>query len=191
MELSPIAARRAVWIAQTDLFLDTDVRLHYAHLAYVAANSPFSLAELESIFRDEVAPVFEYNLMDIAGEWAMFADDDVIESVEGYLAKHPPRPYVMETWALDYWRHVAHLVTRLRVLPPEQRATRSRLWDTLSKLFLDRNPPPPADLPRNPELLEWVYRHEMLPAYGRNSSGLDPSLEETEARFLVWLETTR
>ena len=88
MELSPIAARRAVWIAQTDLFLDTDVRLHYAHLAYVAANSPFSLAELESIFRDEVAPVFEYNLMDIAGEWAMFADDDVIESVEGYLAKH-------------------------------------------------------------------------------------------------------
>ena len=42
-----------------------------------------------------------------------------------------------------------------------------------------------------PELLEWVYRHEMLPAYGKRNSGLDPSLEETEARFLEWLAATR
>lgn len=191
MELSLIAERRAVWIAQADLFLDTDVRLWFAYIARVTAASKYTLEELEAICRDEVAPIVESNLLDIAGEWAGFPDEWLVNSIVSRLDEHPPAPYRMDTDSIKQWRAVAHLVTRLRALPPEEREARSRLWDSMSKLFLDRNPPPPADLPRNPELLEWVFRQEMLPAYGRNSSGLCPSLEETEARFLVWLETTR
>jgi hypothetical protein len=40
------ATRRPVWIALSDLFLDTDVRLHYASIVGVLAASPCSLDQL-------------------------------------------------------------------------------------------------------------------------------------------------
>lgn len=191
MELSPIDARRAVWIAQSDLFLDTDVRLHYANLAHVAANSPFPLDELEAIFRDEVAPVFEYNLMDIAGEWAMFANDDVIRSVEGYLARNPPRPYLMETWALDYWRDVVLLIEAMRRLPDSERAARYQLWRDLSGIILHSIAPKPVSL-ADPELAERVFRSELMPVYDRMiDSYNDPTRAEIEARWRAWREAAQ
>ncbi len=191
--------REEVWIAQSDLFLDTDVRLNYAYVARVAADSPFSDAELEAIFRDEVAPIVESNLLEIAGEWAMFPAEWLIDSITARLASQPRVPYRMDTSAMDDWRAVAHLVRCLRRLPAEARMARSRLWEALRPLFLDREPEPPAELAAaGAALLEQVFREEMLPAYGasveayaRHNATMYPTREGLEARWRLWLERAR
>ena len=145
----------------SELFLDTDVRLHYAWVAQVAAASVFSLDELEAIFRDEVAPVLEPNLMSIAGEWAGFNEDWLVAAITAGAGKR----YRMKTAALNDWRAAAHLVSCLRALPPELRQLRVALWRKLQLLFLDLTPPPSPELPRA-DHLEYVFEREMMPSYG-------------------------
>jgi hypothetical protein len=72
LEEVDIVARRPVWEALSTLFLDTDVSLDRAFRARVLAESPYSVAELETILADEVFPVCGWNLFGIAGEWAGF-----------------------------------------------------------------------------------------------------------------------
>lgn len=192
-----IAERREVWIALSDLFLDTDVRLSFAYIARVAAESKYSLEELEAICRDEVAPIVESNLLEIAGDWAGFPEDWLVGSITRRLAEKPPKPYRMETDALDQWRAVAVLVRCLRALPPEKRLARSQLWHTMSKLFLDRNPPPPEGL-SDPELVEYVFHHEMLLSYGKSVDAfrehaprMYPTLPEIRAQLKIWLQAAK
>jgi hypothetical protein len=121
----------------------------------------------------------------------------LIREITGRLEKNPPAPYEMETDALDQWHAVAVLVRALRALPPEKRLARTQLWNTMSKLFLDRDPPAPEGL-SDPELFAYAYRHEMLPSYGVSVEGfrqhapkMYPTLTEIEAHVEVWLETAR
>ncbi len=51
-----LAARRPVWDALADLFLDTDVALARSWRAQVLARSPYTLDELERILCREVFP---------------------------------------------------------------------------------------------------------------------------------------
>lgn len=80
-------ARHKVWIALSDLFLDTDVSLHFDHIQRVLVPAPFSMDELDLILRDEVAPVFLSNLFDIAGEWAGFPEDVIVKKIDAYLLR--------------------------------------------------------------------------------------------------------
>jgi hypothetical protein len=114
------AARRAVWIALSNLFLDTDVRLIYANTARVCAASPFSQEELERIFHEEVAPVVEPNLHAVAGEWAGFDEEWLVTAIS---ARTPGRGW-RESRATNDFRAVALLVERLRALPPELHSER-------------------------------------------------------------------
>ena len=65
-----IQARRAVWQALSDLFLDTDTSLSRDWRVRELARSPYSVDELEEILITEVYPVCRGNLLSIAGEWA-------------------------------------------------------------------------------------------------------------------------
>jgi hypothetical protein len=90
-----IQARLPVWDAIADLFLDTAIDKPFReYVARELARSPFSLDELESIYRDEVAPVVHGNLKIIAGEWAGFGKDWLAERIPAYLAKRGP----LERW---------------------------------------------------------------------------------------------
>ncbi len=183
--------REQVWIAQSDLFLDTDVRLNYPHIARVTAGSPFSLEELEAICRDEVAPIVESNLLDIAGEWAGFPDDWLVDVITARLATNPKVPYAMDTDAIKQWHHVAHLVRALRALPPEIRETRVQLWHKLRSLFLDQSPPPPPDLP-DWRHVDYVIREELWPAYGPAVEAYRvPSASEIRDQTRLWLAACR
>lgn len=75
-ELKPAHAdlehRRPVWIALSDLFLDTDTSLSRSWRVEILAESPYSIDELEKILADEVYPVCRWNLINPAGEWADF-----------------------------------------------------------------------------------------------------------------------
>lgn len=70
-----LAARRPVWLALSALYLDTDVREHYAEAARACAASPYSLAELQAILLDEVNPVLHTNTWQPAGVWQAFCPE--------------------------------------------------------------------------------------------------------------------
>lgn len=66
------ASRRPVWLALSDMFLDTDTSLSRDWRVKELARSPYSLAELEEILVCEVYPACRSNLFCVAGEWAGF-----------------------------------------------------------------------------------------------------------------------
>ena len=65
--------RRALWVAMSDLWLDTEVDDRaIAGIADVVRESGLSRDELEGVFRDELAPFLGPNLQCTAGEWVGF-----------------------------------------------------------------------------------------------------------------------
>jgi hypothetical protein len=70
--LADLEARRPVWQALSNLFLDTDTSLSRDWRVNQLARSPYSIAELEQILVNEVYPICRTNLFCIAGEWAGF-----------------------------------------------------------------------------------------------------------------------
>ncbi|WP_226698925.1 hypothetical protein [Qipengyuania gaetbuli] len=75
--------RLAAWTVLANLFLDTEhsdeIRLC---LARDLRETGYSSGELEDILRREVAPVFGSNLLSMAGEWALWDEDEVAEIME-------------------------------------------------------------------------------------------------------------
>ncbi|GMN01362.1 hypothetical protein MTsPCn3_00920 [Erythrobacter sp. MTPC3] len=69
----------------SDLFLDTEPTPQlYQHIARTARAGSFSNAEVEAIFREDVAPAFYRNLLDVAGEWVGWPEDVVREWILRY-----------------------------------------------------------------------------------------------------------
>ncbi len=80
--MEPVSqSRKDVWIALSDLFLDTDVTLSYDYIRRVCAGSNFTLQELNHILINEVAPVCSVNLLSVAGEWAGFNEEWLVGSI--------------------------------------------------------------------------------------------------------------
>ncbi|MEL7258666.1 MAG: hypothetical protein AAFN80_12605 [Pseudomonadota bacterium] len=82
-----LSEREKVWVALSDLFLDTDVTLHFDYIERVLLAAPMTLEDIDVILRDEVAPVCLPNLYSVAGEWTGFSEDWLIARIETYLAK--------------------------------------------------------------------------------------------------------
>jgi len=111
-----IARRLPVWCALSDAFLDTELDTQtYRHMAEAIRAQGFTAAEAETIFREEVAPAFAYNLWSVAGVWAGWPEATVRERVlaggRGPLAALVNRialgRYLDEEWA----RIAAHLTS--------------------------------------------------------------------------------
>jgi len=166
-------ARRAVWIAMSDLFLDTDVRLFYVNVARVCAESPFSQQELERIFREEVAPVVSPNLLSVAGVWDAFDEEWLVNAI----STRKPRMGWLDFLSMNDYHSVALLIERLRALPPEARADRMAAWNALAPLFLDRDPIRPEVLPD-----EAILRLDMMRSFGASMS----DFAEIEATWKKW-----
>jgi hypothetical protein len=76
-----LAERVKVWIALSDLFLDTDVTLSYENIVRTCAESPYSNQELSQILVNEVSPVCAPNLLSIAGEWTSFDEQWLVNRI--------------------------------------------------------------------------------------------------------------
>ena len=92
-----LEARRPVWLALSDLYLDTGVQLFREGNARTLAASPYGLDELDAILREEVHPACEVNLTCVAGEWAGFDAD----WLERRILRGGPPP---RTWWQRCWR---------------------------------------------------------------------------------------
>jgi hypothetical protein len=107
--------RRPVWLALSDLFLDTELQPdHLAHIARILARSPYSLPELESILYDEVYPVCIVNLQTVAGEWDGFDEEWLEESILKKLQATRPwtRWFQVSRWMIRAnWNRVKVLLS--------------------------------------------------------------------------------
>jgi hypothetical protein len=110
-------ARIPVWVALSDLYLDTDVAPFLDHIARTLAASPYPLDTLRDILLDEVHPALHGNLLQVAGEWAGFDD--------AWLVAHLCEVRATPLWrrrlshlsfglVRDDWRAVETLIAALR-----------------------------------------------------------------------------
>lgn len=72
---SLLEARKPVWFALSNLFLNSEFKDDVSTIAHVLAVSPYSLAELDAILRYEVTPILRLNLSIYA--WPGDAFDEV------------------------------------------------------------------------------------------------------------------
>src|SRR5687767_5097563 len=80
--------RLPVWHALSDLFLDTELQPEdYRRIAAKLRASAYSPAILRTIFMDEVAPAFVFNLLDVAGEWTGWSEEEVRDIMLGSLRR--------------------------------------------------------------------------------------------------------
>lgn len=83
-----IDRRAPVWRALSDLFLDTELNAQdFRAIADTIKAAQFSVAEAEEILRREVAPVFGRNLLNTAGEWQPWEEEQVREMLCAHLNK--------------------------------------------------------------------------------------------------------
>lgn len=74
--------RKLVWIALSDLFLDTDTTTFHENIVKALLASPYSVEELKQIMLNEVYPVLRWNLICVAGEWSGFDEDLLVEKIQ-------------------------------------------------------------------------------------------------------------
>lgn len=75
------AARVPVWIALSELYLDTEVEHFHDAIAATLAASPFDLDELHAMLIHDVHPVLFTNLMAPAGVWDAFDEAWLVERI--------------------------------------------------------------------------------------------------------------
>lgn len=75
--------RLKVWQALSSLFLDVELGDEdFSHVARVVVESGYSLEQVESILWGEVFPVLKANLHSVAGEWAGWTDDWLLQHLK-------------------------------------------------------------------------------------------------------------
>lgn len=116
-------ARIPVWIALSELYLDTDVSVFHDAIAETLAASPYSPAELRDILMDDVHPALHANLMSVAGEWAGFDEAWLIERIET-VGRQPRWRRRMSRWfARDIdaqWRALEPMILAARNAEPQR-----------------------------------------------------------------------
>jgi len=82
LTLAEITRRKPVWIALSDLWLDTELTASSInHIAMVMVDSGYSLSELRVICDSEVAPVVFKNLKSFAGAWSGFDESWLVQQI--------------------------------------------------------------------------------------------------------------
>ncbi len=88
MAANGIEARSLVWESLSELFLDTELgEADFERISSQLAESPFSIVEIENILRFEVFPKLKWNLMCIAGEWAGFERQWLVEELTPMIGR--------------------------------------------------------------------------------------------------------
>ncbi len=113
---------RALRMHLSDLFLDTEVRPGMVQAAATIAESGYSRAEVDEIWRLELMPILHWNLKSVAGEWALFPIEWLEGEIEARRARLTTRMTALPLvgpmlhrlragWLEDQYRAVWELVT--------------------------------------------------------------------------------
>ncbi|MCE9638512.1 MAG: hypothetical protein K8T90_22655 [Planctomycetes bacterium] len=104
MDEHQIQKRRPVWVALSELWLDTELTTaDLERIARVLADSGLSIAELRQVYLVEVAPVVAPNLLSVAGEWAGFNEEWLCSRIVRNLRDRPRRTRFWSWFPLTRW----------------------------------------------------------------------------------------
>ena len=110
--------REDVWIALSDLYLDTDIEPFLEPCAQLLADSAFSREELQHMLLDEVHPALVTNLLSVAGEWGSFDRDWLCARLRQKRSAWHPRVWlarrIMRGYARTQWQRLDEIIVRLR-----------------------------------------------------------------------------
>jgi hypothetical protein len=99
-----IERRKPVWIALSDLWLDTELTDEdLRRIADVMRRSGYEVEELREIYLFEVAPVVFPNLLSIAGEWAGFDEEWLVQEVTKQARRRSPVLRTLVKLGLGRW----------------------------------------------------------------------------------------
>lgn len=168
-------ARRRVWVAFADHFLDTETRHELPLAALAAVEGGLSIAEARDSWRYEVTPVVGANLWSVAGEWAGWDEEWLVAQVTRQLRRLRRRPgfasylgYRLTVhFCHAYWVAIERLMAALLAVEPSARVA---VADDLVLLGRHYFGFVPADLgldaPGRREQLRRLYEEVFLPALG-------------------------
>src|SRR5690606_20962485 len=77
-----------VWLAMAEHFLDTETRQLIPLTALRCAEAELSPERARHVWQHEVSPALGHNLLDVAGEWAGWPEDWLVERIEGIRARN-------------------------------------------------------------------------------------------------------
>ena len=125
LDTRQIEKRRPLWIALSELWLDTELMpADLEDIARIMADSDLTIKELREVYLVEVAPVVSPNLLTVAGEWAGFDEEWLCSQIMRNL-RDPPRLTRFWSWfpltrrpmicaTEQYWKRLVELVQRRR-----------------------------------------------------------------------------
>lgn len=100
------ASRLPLWLAMSDLFLDTETQPYiYPHIAREIIAAGLSLADAEAVFWNEVYPALWTNLLSITGVWDGFDPDWLQRTLRVSLRRKPRKrwcPMVASKMRLEW-----------------------------------------------------------------------------------------
>lgn len=172
MDLSP--GRRGVWVALADQFLDTETR-HLVPCAALRCVEAGLAVEARDIWRHEVFPVVGHNLFDIAGEWAGWPEEWLVEQIaarrerRGRVADMVRRgcARICSRAFEGRWIAIDRCIGLLDGTPPPLRRSTAGDLELLARVYFDFCPPPCVDLSAGRrDALRRLYRAAFLPIFG-------------------------
>ncbi|MGB3150415.1 MAG: hypothetical protein WBB27_07095 [Maribacter sp.] len=111
-EVLNIEERKPIWIALSDFYLDTELQeATFRYIATKIAESPYSFKKVKEIDKYEIFPVLKNNLLSVAGEWAGFEEEWLVNRIKESLSKRNTikkmeieSTYLILKWMYkDYW----------------------------------------------------------------------------------------
>lgn len=89
-------------------FLDTETRQEIPTTALACVEAGLTVQEARRIWRYEVSPALAFNLIDIAGEWAGWNQEKVVEEIETRRSSGRHRPGIFGYLGYRINVHFAH-----------------------------------------------------------------------------------
>jgi hypothetical protein len=116
-EAREIERKLPVWHALSEFYLDTELQARdYEEIAHRLSASGFTPTQLRAILEQEVAPAFAFNLLDVAGEWLSWREDEVREIMVRSDGSLPPMRWLkrrmFRRYLQEQWDRIAPLLER-------------------------------------------------------------------------------
>ena len=122
-EISPEALTIAVWIRMADHFLDTETRHDLPLTALCCVQAGLSAVQAREVWQHEVSPAVGFNLFSVAGEWAYWDRDWLIERIQRLRVRrwNRPGPWRRLRWPMPLmggqWLAIERCIELLQALP--------------------------------------------------------------------------
>lgn len=118
-----IEERKPIWIALSDFYLDTELQeSDFRHIALIILESPYSFKKVKEINKYEIFPILQSNLMSVAGEWAGFNEEWLVNSIKESLENKSKvkkigieSSYLALKWMCkDYWEKLEKVYNEIK-----------------------------------------------------------------------------